>query len=108
MKVIDLLNKIANEEDIPKKIKINGNLYRQANGQFWCDETGMYMIDNCTSIYDLNDEVEIIKEKKKIERLKSSSNLFGTFINDQKYRNKRDAEITAKINEILDKINKVE
>ena len=66
MKIIDLLNKIANGEKVPLKIKVKGYEYRQSNGQFWCDETEMYLIDNCTSIYHLNNEVEILEEEKKI------------------------------------------
>ena len=70
MKVIDLLNKIANNEEIPIKIKIGGYEFRQSNGQFWCDKLESYMINSCTSIYRLNDEIEIIEEKpKKIEEL---------------------------------------
>ena len=66
MKVIDLLNKIANGEELPIRIKINGYEYRQSNGQFWCDELEAYLINDCASIYCLNEEVEIIEEEKKI------------------------------------------
>lgn len=96
MTVIQLLNKIANGEEIPLKIKVNGYEYRQSNGQFWCDETEMYLIDNCTSIYNLNDEIEVIEEDKKIEKL----NLDYILDNDiSKY-------FGNKINEIIDVINK--
>lgn len=68
MRVIDLLNKIANNEEIPKKIKYLGKEYErepcymlyEATGQ--CDELGFKSL--------LNREVEIIDEEKKIKKLK--------------------------------------
>ena len=101
MKVIDLLNKIANNEEVPLKIKVKGYEYRQSNGQFWCDETEMYLIDNCTSIYQLNDEIEIIEEDKKIEKLESF-----VLASDDPMLTKVIAMIANKIGEIIDYINK--
>ena len=50
------------------KIKVKGYEYRRSNLQFWCDETETYLIDNCTSIYELNDEVEIIDKLNEMEK----------------------------------------
>lgn len=80
MKIIDLLNKIANGEEVPYEIKYNGRLYK------WCRDIGDYRIDGCAecliiksifgtfdccgkhnSLYNmLFDTVEIIEEDKKI------------------------------------------
>ena len=69
MKVIDLLNKIANGEEVPKKIKYNifelkrtmsNNLLR-----LYVDEEGMFFPEYYNGLV-LNDEVEIIEEEKKI------------------------------------------
>ena len=49
-------------------------------------------------------EHEQERKNKKIENLKSRSHWGGTFQEEQKYRNKRDDEITDKINEIIKKI----
>ena len=102
MKVIDLLNKIANYEEIPLKIKVEGHIYRKSNGQYWCDETEMYLINNCASIYELNKEVEIIedtpKEDKKIEYLK----LYAPY---PECTDDRFEDVENKINEIIDRLN---
>lgn len=84
MKIIDLLNKIANGEKIPLKIKVKGYEYRQSNGQFWCDETEMYLIDNCTSICYLNDEVEIIEEDKELKHIENYVD-FANLTNEEKF-----------------------
>lgn len=74
MKVIDLLNKIAKGEDIPKKISYMGEVYLKT--QF--DDTQNFMIDylseeNEKAFFDMynisaiiNEKVEIIEEEKKI------------------------------------------
>ena len=76
MKIIDLLNKIANGEEVPKKIKYEDEKF------VFSDKTHQYYVgDNSNDIntyynnslkerlYDfiyLNDEVEILEEEKKI------------------------------------------
>ena len=73
MKIIDLLNKIANREIKDKtKFRINwGDMYRD----FYYDdseENQLQCLKNCSdnySLYDdikLNDEVEILEEEKEI------------------------------------------
>jgi hypothetical protein len=72
MKVIDLLNKIANNEEVPKKIKYNKKIYEysQKDNRYHNVQGGL----DLSSIFGdynfnyLNDEIEIIEEKpKKIE-----------------------------------------
>ena len=69
MKVIDLLNKIANGEEVPKKIHYN------CVPLYWCEPCKIYETmrdgelcgkDLYTLLDNLNDEVEIIGEEKKI------------------------------------------
>jgi hypothetical protein len=63
MKIIDLLNKIANGEEVPKKIYcFNREFYLKENTYFGDTFTLMHYIQE----EDLNDEVEIIEEEKKI------------------------------------------
>ena len=99
MKVIDLLNKIANGEEVPKKIRFNNIKWNRVYG-----EKNVYYIDEYDNDFflhffrnnldfTLNDEVEIIEEDKKIEKFK-----FGKIEDSEHY------EIKRKINEIIDYI----
>ena len=105
MTVIQLLNKIANGEEVPKKIRFDDMLWYKIYGgkyTYYVNEN-----DNDLFVYifrknltfNLNDEVEIIEEDKKIEKLIFDKDCtcewnFG--------------EVYEKINEIIDKINKGE
>ena len=88
MKIIELLNKIA-----------NGHLLNLQDYYYMDDE------ENATWKiwwYDLNDEVEIIEEDKKIEKLHTSIDYTGAILS------LTDIETRNKINEIIDKINSME
>lgn len=97
LRVIDLLNKIANGEEIPKKIKYNNETFTireekddYANQNHWFTDR--------VCLLDLNKEVEIIEEDKKIEKITDEaflSSLFGQMLGN-------------KINEIIDKLNSME
>ena len=101
MKVIDLLNKIANGEEVPEKIKYKNAIFtiREDKDDYVC-ENGWF-----TDSYDyleLNDEVEIIEEPQehKIpEKLE-----FGRSIENGKEILTVPSEkmIIIKINEIID------
>ena len=108
MKVIDLLNKIANEEKIPGKIKFNDYEYLYHDKEYgYCRYNY-----NCTYIclnseyylFDiLNDEVEILEEEKKIpEKLilhTLSNNDSADFTTLQDFNNR---DIQRTVNLILD------
>lgn len=117
MKIIDLLNKIANGEEVPKKIKYDTLNYYFRDYDYKEYDIEKDYIDEQTSFiekidfYKLHDEVEIIEEDKKIEKLyvrerandfligKSEHVCYGT----ESYVNKI---IADKINEIIGVINK--
>ena len=79
IRIIDLLNKIANREKVPEKIKYdtkemkyNHNkqdylgYYSNGNGE-WLFQ---YLFDKCRNTeHFINDEVEVIEEEKEIEKL---------------------------------------
>ena len=78
IRVIDLLNKIANGEEVPKKIKYKGHIYqyqykdtKEANiiNYYHSEETHHHLIDGGWHDIRLNDEVEIIEEDKKIKKI---------------------------------------
>ena len=73
IKVIDLLNKIANGEEVPKKIKIKNVIY-EYRGYMYCTEKANYQdiedyLFGKWNFNILNDYVEIIEEPKKIEKI---------------------------------------
>ena len=68
MKIIDLYNKIANEEEAPKKIKLRAfELERTQSSdihRLYVDNEGMFFPKDYS--FCLDDEVEILEEEKKI------------------------------------------
>lgn len=99
IKIIDLLNKIANKEKVPNEIIYEGKHYYNVGNE----EQAYYEnseLDDCMlflAIYNekgLNDYVEILEEDKKIELL-----IKKNFTRNQK-------QIANKINEIIDYLNK--
>lgn len=98
-KIIDLLNKIANGEEVPEKIKVHNTEYHKCilktgiDYKIYSDDFYYLSNDICKAGFSLNDEVEILEEEKKIpEKLKLD--LFTK--NDVSYY------ICKKINEIID------
>jgi len=68
MKIIDLLNKIANGEEAPKTIKYRGLIFDYDDIDYYNTDLG-YLFEKYAVLEILNDEVEIIEEDKKIENL---------------------------------------
>ena len=71
IKVIDLLNKIADGKELPKKFMCKGHLYYRQKTKgvcYRCDELNE-IFEECLVLEDLNDTIEIIEEPKKIEKL---------------------------------------
>ena len=102
MKIIDLLNKIANGEEVPKKIKWQGQIYEYSNFERFYYQNGFSMYrDFYTEGNCLNDEIEIIEEPKKIEKLELESGK----IDDKEFLAKYITHNRYKINELIDEIN---
>lgn len=69
IKIIDLLNKIANHEEVPEKIRdgvFDLTLCKCNKGYHYGGNTTTFL-NNVLGMERLNDEVEIIEEPKKIE-----------------------------------------
>ena len=119
MRLIDIFDKIANGEEAPKKIKY-GNMEYHINYDYGdyesdieeyrtCDlKEHYYLFDEIDILKSLNDEIEIIEEDKKIEKLElgveeiiqcdglySLKHILGNKIVEER----------ATINEIIDKLN---
>lgn len=81
IKLIDLLNKIANEEEVPKKIAIQNDvlIYNEAHHLYLQDYYYMNDEENATWkiwCYKLNDEVEILDKNFKLEETPKISKLY--------------------------------
>ena len=116
IKIIDLLVKIANGEEVPKKIKYRDRIWEYTTtvigkGYQYYNDFYQEWITLQNQVYleeVLNDEVEIIEEPKKIEKIKSNGDEFysdyiGTWIS----KNNTDAYcefLMNKINEIIEEI----
>ena len=106
IKVIDLLNKIANGEDAPEKIKYEGQEYElQMSNDYLPYNNSFYLFENIFKGNEighiLNNEVEIIKENKSIEKLKEiqENNCLSRYPNNK--------ELMNKINELVKEVNKL-
>lgn len=74
MKVIDLLVKIANNEEVPQKIRYNNKLweFQRIDGDYKNENSYLfeYLFKYLNTKSFINNEVEIIEEDKKIEHCK--------------------------------------
>lgn len=95
MKVIDLLNKIAKGEEVPKKIKYDGKIFEYTAKDYHAYAGEWLFKDYCVEII-LNHEVEI-EEDKDIEKLKVNMFSPKCFIE----------QIEEKINELVNEVNRL-
>lgn len=104
MKVIELLNRIANDEEVPKKIKYKSFILERTKSsevkRLYVDEQGMFFPEYYS--FELNDEVEVIEKIEKLDyvrpEIECSYNESELLLRVMQNKNK--------INEIIDKINK--
>lgn len=112
IKIIDLFNMIANNQQPPvyikymsKEYKLDYIGYKEAN--YLCN--GMALLEGLSTTMCLNDEVEIIEEDKKIKKIKSLNNV-GNCQNLVEFGDKQQLNnhiLKDKINEIIDAINEL-
>lgn len=110
MKIIDLLNKIANGEEVPNIIKYRNKIWEYEEASDDYKSGNLYLFENLfdytkTSGF-INDYIEIIEEPKKIEKIPLPSfDEFKRLSAEERY------VITAKeydlLNELIDEINKL-
>lgn len=116
IKIIDLLNKIANGEKLPKKIKYKNKIYERyqnitTNNLYYYQVPNKndFLIYQLEAAIDLLDEVEIIEEPKKIEKISWSEkeSLAGnlTAVGKQEVLARRTEKLKASLNELIDEIN---
>lgn len=98
IKIIDLLNMRARNEEMPKKIK--HQYYDYSWNDFAEDYQkgdGEMLFGNMKLVYHLNDEVEIIEEDKKIEKISYDDHI-GIDLSEA---------VCNKLNEVIDTVNKL-
>ena len=101
MKVIDLLNRIADGIDIPLQIKYDNNIWKydeMARDYLLIDKSGEeYLIcEELNLMYALNEEVEVVEEEQEDKKIEKIDEILTIMCDDLK----------DKIKEIVDKINK--
>lgn len=111
IKMIDLLVKIANGEEVPEKIKYKNEIYERyqnisTNNLYYYQVSNKckFLIDQLSSAIDLLDKVEIIEEPKKVEKITVSEKTLG-FPNGEWTARNMDKAFAIKINELIDEIN---
>ena len=102
IRIIDLLNKIANGEEVPQKIRI-GALYMYWDGSAYWDEDGETSFCEVigSSEYGLNREVEIIEEEKEIRKMAFIYKV------DDEMQNGNNERFRDFINELIDAVNEL-
>lgn len=122
MTIIELLNKIANGEEVPEKIKYDTKemLYdhnKQDYLGYYSNNNGewlfQYLFDRCKNTeHFINDFVEIIEDNDKLEKIKwnEKESRAGILRTDQEIEvlAKRTETLKKKIAELVDHINKIE
>ena len=112
IKIIDLLNAIAEGKELPEKFMYKGHLYYRQKTKgicYRCDELNE-IFEECLVFEDLNDTVEIIEEPKKIKKIEMYQDEEGHY-----FLNKQDRKVYVncdeidfmvdKFNELIDEIN---
>ena len=115
IKVIDLLNKIANGEEVPKSIKYVDNIlkYDESIQEYigipitGAEEFFSYLFVNKPTLSFINEEVEIIEEDKLIEPIVMSVILDDYSNNNETKLAKKVHNCESKINELIDAVNKM-
>ena len=114
IRIIELLNKIANGEEVPKKIKREYGLVYTLN---FGHETPTYYDDNDRTLWDgynfniLNEDVEILEDNtEEIEEIKEISDEYFNMLSDEskvKWLKSYIKEDKNKINELVKAFNKL-
>ena len=109
IKIIDLLNKIANGEEVPKKIKYEKDTYIHIDNYcYYCEDTNLILSDRVFAEYSkLNDEVEILEETKKIEKIARCDSIKMTHYGELYKPTENEEILRIKVNELIDEINKL-
>ena len=122
IKIIDLLNMKANVEMLPVVFEYDGHLWRLCNNECEYYQENVlesiylfedYIPNNYDLLEILNEQVEIIEEDKKIEKLNDKTKYyFSTNASGLSQRERKELDAIfdktwKKIDEIIDEVNKL-
>lgn len=120
IKIIDLLNKLANGEEVPEKIKYNDRIYtrfQNLNGNrlyyYQVLNECVFLVEQISSVGELLNEVELIEEDNNVigKILTTYDGEIIDYVNGEKHlinTNRKDINIyIPKINELINEINKL-
>lgn len=110
MKIIDLLNRIANGEELPEIIKVMGATYYlcrfdQSGCCYFSEKQGYGGVKLSFDTSVMNDEIEILEEEKKIPKKLKSLNNVGNVPNLVEFADKQQLNnhlLKDKLNELID------
>ena len=109
IKIIELLNKIANGEEVPKKVKYEREIYNFKEIDYKNENRNLYLfteeLQDITSV--LNDIVEIIEEQKEIDKLEIDDNGFIHTNNGTWKGRKLDVAFAESINKLAEAIKNI-
>lgn len=125
MRINELLQKIVNGEVVPDKIKFNENTYVFAGDDYSVDDereewlfSDGYTKFNMWLKEFLDEEVEIIQDEDKIQKIEvdsmnrikatSTGNFVYSISQPMKIIINKLNEVTDKVNEVTDRLNKME
>lgn len=120
IKIIDLLNKLANGEEVAEKIKYNDRIYtrfQNLNGNrlyyYQVLNECVFLVEQISSVGELLNEVELIEEDNNVigKILTTYDGEIIDYVNGEKHlinTNRKDINIyIPKINELINEINKL-
>lgn len=113
IKVIELYQRLAKQENMPYKIKYYNDIYYLCldsleNVFFYEAIKGFQLMMNINSVQALNREVEILEDEE-IEEIKVDDNNYIVTDNGTNLKGRAiDITFVNKINEIIDKVNKLD
>lgn len=114
IKVIELYERLAKQENMPDKIKYCNDIYylcidSLANVFYYETNKGFQLMITINSVQALNREVEILEDKEEIEEIKLDDNNYIVTDNGTNLKGRAiDITFVNKINEIIDKVNELD
>lgn len=117
MTIIELLNKIANGEEVPRKFTYKGYLWEyDVKNKMWFYYFGEGKNHRFDRLFYLNmilnDTVEILEEENKIEKIDKLDLDYKSNIYSDEYKFRKEImfycdNLQSKINNLIDEINKL-